>query len=73
MPATTPIAASHDPASTIGSRAALIAACTATRTPWLTASDADATPAPTPDGAWMRWWVAATPLPASRLWAPARA
>src|SRR6266542_317699 len=72
-PATTPIAASHDPASTIGSRAVLIADRTATRTPWLTASDAAATPAPTPDGAWTRWWVAVTPLPASRLWAPARA
>src|SRR5829696_2526131 len=72
-PATTPIAASQDPASTIGRRAVLIAACTATRTPWLTASDADATLAPTVDGAWMRWWVAVTPLPANRLWAPARA
>src|SRR6266511_463816 len=61
-PATTPIAASHDPASTIGSRAVLIADRTATRTPWLTASDAAATPAPTPDGAWTRWWVAVTPL-----------
>jgi hypothetical protein len=54
-PATTPIAASQDPASTSGSRPVLIAACTATRMPWLTASDADATPAPLPDGAWMRW------------------
>jgi hypothetical protein len=47
-PATTPIAASQDPASTIGSRPVLIAERTTTRTPWLTASDAAATPAPTP-------------------------
>jgi hypothetical protein len=36
-PATTPMAASHDPASTIGSRPVLTADRTARRTPWLTA------------------------------------
>ena len=60
-PATTPIAASHDPASTIGGRAVPIAACPATRMPWLTASDAEATLAPTPDCTRTRWWVAVTP------------
>src|SRR6266545_146600 len=72
-PATTPIAASHDPASTIGSRAVLIADRTATRTPWLTAGVAAASLAVNHGVRVAVRWVAVTPLPASRLWAPARA